>query len=361
MLCTMIAFHLAQGDNVTTTVSPGVKHSDFCTNECDETNPSYWCGQYKTDEAGKVMKCTEFTVNDWTCVSECVKRDDGYHVCQTNINRLAKGTWWDYCSLWGNTTKGAHCVDTCSQHGEDYFWCHTDKSDESAWDYCSPQPRVRPLQYTYRGGRCIGECKQWEEDYYWCKKNLHHCSGGRGGTCDAWWDYCSPDPWHTRYNKKCKEECSWSEEGYHWCYEEDGGWDYCSPAPEMGVDVKDHMEVSIYGVRCSSICSDWGESYNWCRLYGGKDGSAWDYCSTSPNLTTHSAECTDECARRKEEYFWCNTAESWDYCSPTVSDGNFYVYGTHPSYLFVWIFWLPLGIICCCGLMCFCKIRVLKW
>ena len=30
----------------------------------------------------------------------------------------------------------------------------------------------------------------------------------------------------------------------------------------------------------------------------------------------YNEPCTDACAGRGKDYFWCNTIDSWDYCSP---------------------------------------------
>eukprot|EP00091_Calanus_sinicus_P013078 TRINITY_DN29125_c0_g1_i1.p1 TRINITY_DN29125_c0_g1~~TRINITY_DN29125_c0_g1_i1.p1 ORF type:complete len:127 (-),score=26.60 TRINITY_DN29125_c0_g1_i1:2-382(-) len=103
-------------------------------------------------QKGKVMRCTQFTVTGQSCANECAKKSEGYYWCMTNVNRVGGGgEWWDYCSLWGYTTNNAKCMDTCSKRGEEYYWCHTDKDDKSKWGKCSPQGRVKPVQYTYKG------------------------------------------------------------------------------------------------------------------------------------------------------------------------------------------------------------------
>ena len=30
----------------------------------------------------------------------------------------------------------------------------------------------------------------------------------------------------------------------------------------------------------------------------------------------YNAPCKDACESRGEDYFWCHTSDSWDYCSP---------------------------------------------
>jgi len=321
---------------VTTTVAPVVKYDDVCTD--GGAAP-------KTDSTGKVMRCTQFTVNGQSCANECAKSSKSYYWCMTNVNALKAADWWDYCSPWGYTTNNAKCTDRCGKHGEDYYWCHTDKNDKSKWDKCSPQGRLKPVQYTYKKSLCISECQKWGEKYFWCKKNMDYCTGGgRGESCDDAWDYCSPDPMHTRYNKKCKKRCNNNGKDYYWCYEEDGNWDYCSPAPKMGVDVKDYVEVTIHGVKCSNACKRSSSGYYWCKQYGQKD--TWDYCSLSPKRTIYNKNCKDRCSRRDEDYFWCNTDDSWDYCSPKAGKIPRQAEAQTTS-IFVWIFAVPMGIVCC--------------
>merc|ERR1719508_71856 len=38
--------------------------------------------------------------------------------------------------------------------------------------------------------------------------------------------------------------------------------------------------------------------------------------------TRYGKQCKDECARRGENYYWCNTADNnWGYCSPKAEEG----------------------------------------
>ena len=38
-----------------------VTYGDPCTNQCEEGNPTAWCGGRRTDARGRVMRCTEGT------------------------------------------------------------------------------------------------------------------------------------------------------------------------------------------------------------------------------------------------------------------------------------------------------------
>merc|ERR1712211_62004 len=54
-------------------------------------------------------------------------------------------------------------------------------------------------------------------------------------------------------------------------------------------------------------------NYYWCRHSG--DGS-WDYCSLDEKHTRYGEDCTSACTNEGKDYFWCDTADGWDYCSP---------------------------------------------
>merc|ERR1711913_206171 len=71
--------------------------------------------------------------------------------------------------------------------------------------------------------------------------------------------------------------------------------------------------VTIYNVRCSTPCSQYGEEYLWCRLYSGD----WDYCSSDHRHTRYAELCGGSCGQRGEAYYWCDKIHGgWDYCSP---------------------------------------------
>jgi len=291
--------------------SPVVKINDVCSNGCDSSDPSYWCGVNKKDENGRVVRCVELTVRGGHCVGACERKSQAYYWCMTNAVKVGgNAEWWDYCSPEGSTTNNEKCLDSCSRRGESYYYCHTSKEEKDKWDKCSPRGQVRPVQYTVKGVLCTSDCTNHGEKYYWCYKTQDHCSSGRGGSCDDSWDYCSVDERSTRYGGKCKD--------YNWCSLADGTWDYCSPSPRLGVDVSENIELTIYGVRCITKCRD-GGGYYWCKQLGSKD--AWDYCSPD-KYTIHREKCKDRCTTRGKSYNWCNTASGWDYCSPAGTRGN---------------------------------------
>ena len=150
--------------------------------------------------------------------------------------------------------------------------------------------------------------------YYFCKTNENALSG-RGS--NDWWDYCSLSGF-TTHHSPCTDECAQHGKDYYWCHKSTGSWDYCSP-PGRAKPV----QRTIYGSRCISECVDHGRGdYYWCnrniRSCDSKSCTArWDYCSPDEHHTRFNKECTEECARNGESYYWCYRTEGgWDYCSP---------------------------------------------
>ena len=326
LLVFLFCVGLGQADNVTsTTVAPYIpQHDDDCTNECSDSDPRYWCGKHKEDASGRVMRCVQYTKYGGVCVAECGGKEK-YNYCLTNAHKLDEGDWWEYCSLVGYTINRGKCTDECGMRGESYFWCHTDLTKPSKWDYCSPPGLVKPVQFTRKGAECISECRQQGENYHWCTRSLNYCCTGDEcwkNSCDDYWDYCSLDEDHDRYNYRCAEPCDNKGTSYYWCNKEKGGWDYCSPTPKLGVHLSDHIELTRYGVKCRDICGLKGEDYYWCSQHGSSVWNWWDYCSPNANTTINQGQCKDQCATRGSNYFWCHTGSSWDYCSPLYVAGG---------------------------------------
>ena len=120
----------------------------MCSNSCSKSSPNSWCGSYKEDNDGYLLRCAEFTKLGEVCVDECGSDDnDGYTWCFTNAYYVVNKKNWEYCSVPGYTVNMEPCTDQCETQGYSYYWCHTEKS----WDYCSPPGRVVPVQHTYQG------------------------------------------------------------------------------------------------------------------------------------------------------------------------------------------------------------------
>jgi hypothetical protein len=340
------------------TTAPVAVYDAGCTNDCSDTDHNHWCGAYRGDSSGKPMRCMQYTRYGHSCYAECAKKSRGYYFCLTNPKKLTgRGSdhWWDYCSPEGFTINMEACTDTCGKHGEDYYWCHTSKTEPSKWDYCSPPGKVRRVEQTVNEVLCISECAKYGKSYYWCSRGISSCSSKN---CPDRWDYCSPDEHHTRYNEECKSSCAKRGESYYWCDKKDGnGWDYCSPPVRLGVDVLEQKEtdVTIYGVKCTKRCAKYG-GYYWCSQLGGANSDWWDYCSPMANVTVYAEPCKDRCSTRGKSYYWCNTASSWGYCSPNYVPGKDREFTT-PVYqrVLFWIFMVPVIIICLIGCCACCR------
>merc|ERR1711915_125583 len=152
-----------------------------------------------------------------------------------------------------------------------------------------------------------------DEDYYWCYKNRETDSGL------GYWDYCSLNGSHTKLGAKCQDSCRKKKgEDYYWCNTDNAGnGDYCSPDVVLGVDATKETELTRKGQICRSKCSHGGKKSAWCMIYSNSRAySSWEYCSLKLGETISGMKCMSECGRKGEDYFWCNTQEDWDYCSP---------------------------------------------
>lgn len=68
--------------------------------------------------------------------------------------------------------------------------------------------------------------------------------------------------------------------------------------------------TSTYGLLCNDDCSLHSSEYYWCNTDEG-----WDYCSPAPQVTYRNEACQDyPCDTHGYSYFWCSTDPSWDYC-----------------------------------------------
>jgi len=112
---------------------------------------------------------------------------------------------------------------------------------------------------------------------------------------------------------------------YYYCHTSTS-WDYCSPPGEVKP-----LQLNMRGSQCKGECDHHGEEYTWCSKnldyckHDGKSGTKcddwWEYCSIDNMHTRYGAQCKDDCSMRGEDYYWCNTATGWDYCSPKAEDG----------------------------------------
>ncbi|CAB3985575.1 Hypothetical predicted protein [Paramuricea clavata] len=70
--------------------------------------------------------------------------------------------------------------------------------------------------------------------------------------------------------------------------------------------------TSHYGTRCIDQCATRGKDYYWCNTNEG-----WDYCSPIPDFTCINVPCRDNqhCGQHGMGYHWCYTGVfTWDFC-----------------------------------------------
>jgi len=196
---------------------------------------------------------------------------------------------------------------------------------------------------TTYGLDCASSCKKGDESYFWCYTSWHTNANNWDGTSTGAWEYCAPLG-HTRYDVPCVSECAREGKEYWWCYtaHDSSKWEYCSPPSQVKAK---KVTYTIYGQECTGECGTHGKKYWWCEKtprWPGKSGrggknpdASWDYCSPAPQVvqnsgsqnssevkaqffTRYNEPCKDACESRDKDYFWCNTIDSWDYCSPKV-------------------------------------------
>ena len=117
---------------------------------------------------------------------------------------------------------------------------------------------------------------------------------------------------------------------------------HCMPA--TGVN-------TIYGVKCLSTCRRAALGYYYCDQLGGREGSWWDYCSTSNKVTIYGEKCKNTCRASRYSYSWCDTETSWDYCSSSGVGRSLRDYEDTPRVgnSLYWLFVLPCAVILCIG------------
>ena len=140
------------------------------------------------------------------CVSECQRDGEEYTWCQTG----ATSRFWNYCAPQGKSSSGKDCVGECTF--TEYWWCKTNKEDESEWSYCSPpntvskdiaelrwsllfKLQVKKVEYGSNGQECGGECALQGEEYTWCTKAIRFNSKNHR---DPYWTHCSTSEAVTR-------------------------------------------------------------------------------------------------------------------------------------------------------------------
>ncbi|CAM4274423.1 unnamed protein product [Leuciscus chuanchicus] len=125
-------------------------------------------------------------------------------------------------------------------------------------------------------------------------------------------DFCSPSKNRDYDNRQCKEDspCGRYDHNYNWCKLKEGSWGYCGL-----VEPKTQLHRSIYHHTCIDECRYYvSKKYYWCHTANG-----WDYCSPKVGVTYTGKPCRSghSCGLHGESYNWCWTSQSdYDYCGP---------------------------------------------
>ncbi|XP_069077271.1 uncharacterized protein [Pleurodeles waltl] len=152
-------------------------------------------------------------------------------------------------------------------------------------------------------------CTEFSQEYSYC-------------WCNTWngWDYCSFKQNSTHDKQRCKSDHTCGKHGkqYSWCYTDNGKWGYCGQvAPKAGPKEQSKIisHMTSHFAPCLNDCGRaMGKDYFWCYTAEG-----WDYCSPVPQVTTRNQPCHVDfpCSLHGESYYWCYTIGStWDYCGP---------------------------------------------
>ena len=106
-------------------------------------------------------------------------------------------------------------------------------------------------------------------------------------------------------------------------------------------------EVSVCGAKCATTCTQ-GSSYRWCGVWSNSKYGKWDYCSWQ-GLTISGERCKTACQKKdRTSYYWCETSDSWNYCSPSKASGHSYnCTGTSGWIIFGVICGVVVAIVCC--------------
>ncbi|PIK37704.1 hypothetical protein BSL78_25462 [Apostichopus japonicus] len=109
----------------------------------------------------------------------------------------------------------------------------------------------------------------------------------------------------------CKQDypCDYRSYSYSWCYLETGSWDYCCTENcldgwcKSGTTYRQctgdigYVTAGNTVCRTDSPCGLHGNEYSWCYT-----DYSWEYC------------CTDECGYKSYGYQWCQAGNTWEYC-----------------------------------------------
>ncbi len=169
----------------------GSFYGEVCYDSCDNRGGSY---DYCHTKSGWDYCSSWLNVDNYgkTCKSghPCGKHGYSYYWCYNNAGS------WGYCgpvetkiTQYRSSHYKKLCLDDCTYYDKGgYFYCITSTNRE--WDYCSPVPNV-----SYKNEMCNADdtCSLHGENYYWCKIGNS-------------WEYCGLVEW-MKWQKQYK--ASW--------------------------------------------------------------------------------------------------------------------------------------------------------
>uniref|UniRef100_A0A3B4XMN4 Uncharacterized protein n=1 Tax=Seriola lalandi dorsalis TaxID=1841481 RepID=A0A3B4XMN4_SERLL len=88
------------------------------------------------------------------------------------------------------------------------------------------------------------------------------------------------------------------------------------PLSKCSYDCPIKHYTSTYGAQCSDACEDRGSDYYWCNTREG-----WDYCSPYNNVDYKGNTCHKDypCSKDGQDYYWCYLEKGgWDYCAQVL-------------------------------------------
>ncbi|XP_030076405.1 uncharacterized protein LOC115481433 [Microcaecilia unicolor] len=115
--------------------------------------------------------------------------------------------------------------------------------------------------------------------------------------------------------ENCIDKCMISGSQFKCEIKSDDQFNYHYCSPQQGVDYQGRA------CKVDHPCDKHGLNYFWCYVKDGSPLNSWGYCGFIRDdfnhiTSTYSLPCKDECSKRNDMYFWCETGKKWDYCSP---------------------------------------------
>ncbi len=164
---------------------------------------------------------------------------------------------------------------------------------------CSPWPSAGTTFLTHLGTLCIEAC-QPDGGEFKCK------TIDKDGKCQTM--YCSPQENIDYWGRECSTDSMCGKHGtdYYWCKTGYLSWGYCGQVMED----KNH-----YGSKTGALCYDRCDQIN--GVYHCNTAEGWDYCSPSENVDYWNKNCNENnpCGKQGKDYYWCWLKEgSWGYC-----------------------------------------------